>query len=196
LNTLLTLLVVAGAVVFRFFYHIRTRRLDPAQRAPIPSWGAYVWVDFYLKVSTLLITLAAIRLDHPWLLELHDSVPLSLVGLGLAGFALLLFMFAMWTLDHQFTPAHASRVPTAIVQSGPYRFIRHPIYTSNLILMVGMLLLSGSAWIAINLLILIAYYLPTIIVEERAIKECLPQYQDYASRTGMIFPRWRRGDDQ
>ena len=164
-------------------------------RRPIPSWGAYAWVDIYLKVSTLSITLAVIHLDHPWLLKLHESLALSLIGLGISGFALLLFALAISTLDQQFTPAHASRVPSAIVQTGPYRFIRHPIYASNLILMVGMLLLSGSAWIAINLLILIVFYLPTIIVEEQAIQQYLPQYKDYAERTGMIFPKLRRRGD-
>lgn len=192
LRTAVTLLVIAGAGVFLFFYHVLTRRIDCTQRDRIPSWGAYVWVDLYLKVSTLLITLTAIQRDDPWLLKFHHWVPLNLIGLAMAGSALLLFTLAMRTLDQQFSPAHESRVPTAIVQSGPYRFIRHPIYTSNLILMIGMLLLSGSAWIIINLLILIGYYLPTIRVEERAMKESLPQYKDYADRTGMIFPKLRR----
>lgn len=195
IRTLLTLLVLAGATLFLFVYHVRTRRIDASDRQRIPSWGAYLWVDLYLKLSTLLITLAAIHLEHPWLLRFHHSLPLHLLGLGLAAFALLLFILAMRVLDHQFTPAHASRVPTAIVQSGPYRFIRHPIYSSNLILMSGMLLLSGSAWIGINLLILIFYYLPTIMVEERAMKEYLPEYKEYAARTGMVFPRLSRRQD-
>lgn len=196
LRTSVTLSILAGAAFFLYIYHVRTRRFDPSQRPRVMSWPGYALVDLYLKVSTLAITLAAIQLDDRLLLKVHEFVPLRLFGLALSGLALLLFSTAMWTLDAHYTPAHQSHVPTAIVQTGPYRYIRHPVYTSNLILLVGMFLVSGSLWIVVNLVILIAYYLPTIMIEEAAIKRHLPAYHGYALRTGMLFPRLRARGDQ
>jgi protein-S-isoprenylcysteine O-methyltransferase Ste14 len=192
LPSLATPLILAGAGWFLFVYHVRTRRFDPGDRPQVSSWRTYFWIDLHLKLSTLAITIASLHWDHPMLLELPLPMQVRLAGLVVCGVALGLFSAAMWALDHQFTPAHQARLPTAIVQTGPYRFIRHPVYTSNLVLLSGLTLVSGSLWVLLNLGILVAYYLPTIPREEAAIERNLPQYTEYASRTGMLFPRLRR----
>ena len=185
-------LVVAGAALFLYFYHVRTRNFDAGDRTQVTAWRFYGAIDIYLKVSTLAITIASLNSDSVWLWEIHHSIPISLLGLLMAGAALLLFAIAMRTLDQQFTPAHQSHLPNQIIRSGPYRFIRHPIYTSNLLLMMGLFLLSGSVWIILNMLVLIAYYVPTIRIEERAIRSSFPEYDEYAQTTGRMLPRWGR----
>ena len=80
-------------------------------------------------------------------------------------------------------------MPNQIVTAGPYNYIRHPIYTANLMLLIGLLAASGSLWLVLNLVILIAYYVPTILVEETAIKQAFPEYRQYAARTGRFLPR-------
>ena len=181
-----------GAALIAYLYHVRPVHIHDTQaRERITSWPAYEYVDWYLKISTLAVLLASIHTDHPLLLKTHDSLVLRLIGLSIAGTSLLLFSAAMWTLDRQYTPAHASHLPTEIIMRGPYRFIRHPIYTANLMLLVGVLVASGSIWIVLNLLILVCYYLPTIMREEAAISRRFPEYRQYAARTGRFFPKLR-----
>ena len=187
-------LVIVGALLFLYLYHVRTRSFDVGDRTQVTAWRFYGAIDLYLKVSTLAITIAALNTANTWLWEIHHSIPVSLLGLLIAGAALLLFATAMLTLDQQFTPAHQSHLPNQIIRSGPYRFIRHPIYTSNLLLMMGLFLLSGSVWIILNLLVLIAYYVPTILIEERALRSSFPEYDDHAQTTGRILPRWGRSN--
>ena len=184
-------LILTGTAPFFSFYHVRTRRFDASNRQQVTNWRAYEWIDWYLKLSTLAVAVVSIHWQTAWLLPVHHSALLSIAGLALAGVAIALFAWAMSSLDAQYTPAHQSRLPSQIVRHGPYRFIRHPVYTSNLLLISSLFLFSGSAWLLINLGILIAYYVPTILVEERAIRSEFPEYDHYAGQTGRFFPTWR-----
>lgn len=188
---LVTGFVFLGAAIFLYFYHVRTRRIEHDGREQVRNWRFYGWIDAWLKVSTLVITVLSLNCRYTWLLIFHDSREVRLIGLVVAGLALTLFIWAMRSLADQYTPAHVARAPKHIVMCGPYRFIRHPIYAANLWLLSAMLLLSGSLWILVNLAILIAHYVPTILFEERAIAERLPKYQEYARRTGRLFPKLR-----
>ena len=186
-------MVVAGAGWIGYFYHYRPRKHDHGDRDRIPSWPAYGIIDWYLKVSTLAVLLAAIFSDHPALARLYDSPLLFYIGLAVAGLALGLFGSAMRHLDAQYTPAHDSHLPSDVVTTGPYRYIRHPVYTANLLLMSGLFVATGSLWLVLNLAILVVYYLVTVRREETAIRERFPEYQDYRQRTGRFLPRTLTG---
>jgi protein-S-isoprenylcysteine O-methyltransferase Ste14 len=188
-DTLLTVLLLAGTAWFLYVYHVRTRHIDVESRQQVSDVPHYEWVDWYLKISSLLITLLSIHLSKPWLIQVHDATPVRWLGMLLAGGALLLFTWAMGTLDTQYSPAHRARLPDRIVSTGPYRWIRHPIYTSNLILLFGLALTSGSLWLVMNLAILVGYYVPTIGREEAAIADGHQEYREYMSRTGRFFPK-------
>jgi protein-S-isoprenylcysteine O-methyltransferase Ste14 len=69
----------------------------------------------------------------------------------------------------------------SVVRSGPYRYVRHPMYISLIILMPGVALLLGSWWaLAPAGMIAILFVIRTGL-EDRMLREELPGYQDYAS---------------
>ena len=185
----MTALILSGACLFLFFYHVRTRRFDHSDRRQVRNWQFYGWIDAYLKLSTFGISLATLHVESSWLLVVHQNWPVRWIGLIIAGFGLCLFLAAMKTLDDQYTPAHIARTPRHLVVTGPYRFIRHPVYAANLAIMAGMFLLSGSLWIVANLIVLIMFYVPTILHEESTIRRTFPEFDSYTRRTGRIFPR-------
>lgn len=194
---IVTGLVFLGAALFLYFYHVRTRKIKDDDRERVRNWRFYGWIDAWLKVSTLVVTVLSLNYQYGWLLLFHNSRGLRIAGLIVAGLALAFFVWAMRTLADQYTPAHVARAPKHVVEQGPYRFIRHPVYAANLWLLFAMLLLSGSLWIVVNLATLIAHYVPTMILEERAIAERLPEYREYARRTGQLFPKlwwWGSGE--
>jgi protein-S-isoprenylcysteine O-methyltransferase Ste14 len=195
MQNILTVLLLTGTGLFLYFYHVRTKRFGTEGRKQVTSFRWYEIVDWYLKISSLMITLAAIHWQQPLLLQFHDQMGLRFVGMGLAAIAIALFVWAMSTLGRHYTPAHLSHLPLKLVGTGPYRIIRHPVYTSNLLLMVALLLVSGSWWMLLNLVILITYYVPTIVLEERSLCGEFPEYREYARRTGRFFPRLPTGLD-
>lgn len=189
LNYFAAAAIVVGAAIWLYYYHVRVGRLQLEERQQVIDWPIYGWVDVYLKVSTLVVTLLALLASLPWLLVLFQHPLLIVLGLLVAGTGLALFVLAMHHLDQEYSDAHRARLPLQIIQAGPYRHIRHPIYTANLLLIGGLILASGSMLLLINLAIILVYYAIMIPREETILRQSFSDYGVYCESTGRIFPR-------
>ncbi|PYL73808.1 MAG: hypothetical protein DMF22_00625 [Verrucomicrobia bacterium] len=77
-----------------------------------------------------------------------------------------------------------------MIDSGPYRHIRHPTYTGALLAFVGLGFCFGN-WLSILFLTvpIIAAFLWRIRIEERALTDALGEdYHAYAARTKRLIP--------
>ena len=86
---------------------------------------------------------------------------------------------------------HLAANPTAggLVTTGPYRFIRHPIYTA-VCLFVTAGVVTHVSWIALPLLALVgAGAIARIFCEERLLMARYPEYRQYAAATSRMIPR-------
>jgi protein-S-isoprenylcysteine O-methyltransferase Ste14 len=70
----------------------------------------------------------------------------------------------------------------SVISTGPYALVRHPMYASALVYLVGMPLLLGSWWGLAALPFLAAGLSTRIVGEERALREGLAGYADYAAK--------------
>jgi protein-S-isoprenylcysteine O-methyltransferase Ste14 len=107
--------------------------------------------------------------------------------LMIAGMALR--WYSIRVLGASFTLEVATRPGQVIVQSGPYRRIRHPSYTGALLTLVGILLCCANfASLAAIVLALVGYGV-RIRVEERALVTDLGSpYREYMRRTKRLIP--------
>lgn len=117
----------------------------------------------------------------PW--SLWVGAPLTLGGTALR-------LWAVGTLGRYFTPVVQTSADQPVVQTGPYRWVRHPSYTGSVLAFLGVGLALGTGS---SLLCLAAALAPTYIfrirVEERALSEALgPAYRDYMTRTWRLVP--------
>ena len=82
----------------------------------------------------------------------------------------------------------AKPVGPTIVQAGPYRFIRHPIYAGAFLILWGSI--AGHASIADAGIGLVASLLALgkIVQEERLLRASLPGYDQYARSTKAVIP--------
>jgi protein-S-isoprenylcysteine O-methyltransferase Ste14 len=74
-----------------------------------------------------------------------------------------------------------------VVTSGPYRYVRHPMYTGVILFFLGVPLLLGSWWglcVSPCLILLLAF---RAVMEERMLKAELDGYADYAARVPYRF---------
>ena len=80
------------------------------------------------------------------------------------------------------------RVDPDLVTSGPYRFVRHPIYSGILLAMLGSALAVSLLWI-VALALCGGYFLFSALREEVFMTERFPdQYPAYRRRTKMLIP--------
>jgi len=85
---------------------------------------------------------------------------------------------------------HAAANPTAggLVTTGPYRFIRHPIYTAACLFgWAGILVHFSPASVAFGVLLFIGS-MARMLSEERLVKQRYPEYLDYSKVTKRMIP--------
>jgi protein-S-isoprenylcysteine O-methyltransferase Ste14 len=131
---------------------------------------------------TALIWFIAIGLDK----RMHASdVPPALQALGLA-LLLLSNFFIMWVMRENSFAAPVVKVQTErghrVVSTGPYAWVRHPMYSGTVVFFVGTPLLLGSWWgVVLSPLFLVLFAVRSGI-EERTLLAGLPGYADYVAR--------------
>lgn len=102
--------------------------------------------------------------------------------------AVLLFVWARLTFGLRSFHATANPTEGGLVTTGPYRWIRHPIYTAVVIFTAAgtaarLSLVTGAFWV-----LLLAGALLRIAAEETLLVARYPEYRDYAARTRRMIP--------
>jgi protein-S-isoprenylcysteine O-methyltransferase Ste14 len=75
-----------------------------------------------------------------------------------------------------------------IVETGVYRFVRHPIYLGNLLLFGGAALWLGSFAALVGVAFILIVTIGRIMVEEKQLRAQFPTYTDYARRVRGLIP--------
>jgi len=122
------------------------------------------------------------------LLRLHALLSWSPFVIVPQAAAVALFVWARITFGRR--SFHAAANPTAggLVTSGPYRCIRHPIYTSAC-LFVAASVAGHLSWLtAICGGVILGGALMRIHCEEALLKTTYPEYIQYASNTSRMIP--------
>ena len=82
-----------------------------------------------------------------------------------------------------------------LVTTGPYAFVRHPIYTGILLAMLGTAIGENVSWL-LPLLLFGGYFIYSARREEELMLRQFPeQYPAYMRRTNMLVPRMRSARD-
>jgi Putative protein-S-isoprenylcysteine methyltransferase len=143
-------------------------------------------VIFVIFQFLFLITLAI-----PWfgLPDFARFWPLTTLSAVMAFAALALFV---WSLMHNTARnIGVSPVPPRqhhLVETGPYRFIRHPMYLAALLFGFAALLFYVELWRLILYIGLSVTLHLKADYEERLLVQRYPEYTDYQKRTKRIVP--------
>jgi protein-S-isoprenylcysteine O-methyltransferase Ste14 len=141
-------------------------------------------------ISVVVLTTAAIYVallwieNQPWLA--------TLVGLVLEGLALWLFWAAIKaSRAARLKMAFDVQNPHGLVTTGPYRYLRHPFYTSYLIFWIGWAIATWSLWSVLPLAVIVVIYVTAALGEERKFSRTAmaADYADYRQRTGFFWPK-------
>jgi len=114
-----------------------------------------------------------------------SAMPLALHVVGLVGFILGMVM-PLWALSANAYLATFVRIQDdrdhQVVTTGPYRYVRHPMYVGTLFGGLSIPLFLGSWWAFIPCGLIVIIFVIRTALEDRTLREELPGYAEYAQR--------------
>ena len=117
-------------------------------------------------------------LSDPNMRSLAIGVPVSIAGL----------LLRAWAAGHL-------RKNTTLATSGPYAWIRNPLYLGTLIVAAGLVIASRRWELALIFGAVFAFvYFPVIELEEQHLRKLFPNFREYATRVPMLLPSGRKTD--
>jgi len=112
----------------------------------------------------------------------------NIAGLVICALGLSLAIWARLYLGRNWGMPMSLKESPELVTSGPYRFIRHPIYSGILLALLGSALVSGIVWF-ILFLFFGTYFVLASRGEERLMTRQFPNhYPQYMKRTKALVP--------
>jgi len=102
--------------------------------------------------------------------------------------AVLLMIWARVTFGRRSFHAVANPTEGGLVTTGPYRLIRHPIYTAVCLFTVPAVLAHASIVSVLLGILIVVGALLRIVLEERMLVVRYPEYRQYAARTSRMIP--------
>jgi protein-S-isoprenylcysteine O-methyltransferase Ste14 len=189
LAVLLSALTVSG-------YHRARARLDGETVARRREGSLFLALRGLMALALFGGILAhAVRPD--WMAWASFEVPQTLRWLGLV-LGVLTVPTVHWVLSalgRNVTETVLTKERHELVTGGPYRGVRHPLYTTGLTLLLALGLMAGS-WFVL-LATVIAFALLRVLVipreEQALLAKFGERYQAYMLRTGRLMPRVRSG---
>jgi len=174
---------IALAVGWALFWAYWLASAFSVKRGRVP-WSR----EFAIRVMAAVVVAALVRAgvfrthgvtSDPW----RGGAGLILWAVGLA--------FAVWARVHlgrNWGSPMSQKEDLELVTSGPYRLVRHPIYTGILVAGAGTAVALSWTWLIV-VAFFAAYFGYSAVVEERNLAKRLPDsYPAYRSRTKMLVP--------
>ncbi len=181
-------ILLLGLIGHKLLWELLKAQDATAREAPRRADGLGLRCVKSLKVVALLAVVVQTVGVRAWPIAKRPGalsrvgLALYLVGLGTAVLGRL-HLGKSWT-NLEDTPAGASQ---RLVTSGIYRLIRHPIYTGDLLLLIG-LELALNSWLVLGAVVPLLVVVCRARAEERHLGQTFPEYEAYRKRTRMFLP--------
>ncbi len=151
-----------------------------------------IMVPLSLAGLAALSGLVAFVVNPAWMAWSQVPLPRAarLAGGAIGAIAVGLFWWVFRALGPNVTPTAQTRVNHALVTHGPYRFVRHPMYSFGVVMFAGYFLLTASWFIlAVALAGFVLLAVRSVREETNLEARFGEAYRGYRRRTGRFLPR-------
>lgn len=149
--------------------------MSAREQNTLSAWFPKVYSDFVQRFRVLcgfLLLVAFAWLSHPSRWSILIGLPVCALGL----------VVRAWAAGHL---AKDQELAT----TGPYAYIRNPLYAGTLVVAFGVVIASRNLSLAVIFtLVFVLIYLPAIELEEQHLFAMFPSYRDYGQRIRRFVP--------
>lgn len=166
-------------------HRIRSTEQSQAKREAVVGRVGYMGLMIFGFVLLFL------PLGQPWLIKrLWPANELWLIaGLVIEIAGMLFAVWARHTLGKNWTGRITTGGSQELIMQGPYRLVRHPIYTGLLCAVLGTAMIIGDLHSAVGFAVLLISILIKLRREEAALRQHFgTAYEGYAQRVPMLLP--------
>jgi protein-S-isoprenylcysteine O-methyltransferase Ste14 len=193
-----------GSMWFFLLALLVATRIGASPAGPWPSLlSSFCLASFYLLLALLIMTRSPAKAQAdgllpriaafvgtylPWTISFFGKTDQTLPNLASTACVLIGVIMMLVTIRH--LGRSFSLVPQArsVVQTGPYRWIKHPLYVSEEITVVGVVLQYLSPVTVIVLVLHIAVQVSRILYEEDLLRHNCPEYSSYEKTRWRLIP--------
>ena len=155
------------------------RRLRREEERPVQR------VFHYTAMSAWLLAFVLAGLDRRF--RWGPAVPWWVCALGLAAVATGFYVTFATLRENTFASATIGvEKDQRVIATGPYRIVRHPMYSGIVVLMLGMPLGLGSVAALAASAMMVSMFVVRLLDEEKMLRAALPGYAEYCARV-----KWR-----
>jgi protein-S-isoprenylcysteine O-methyltransferase Ste14 len=173
-------------------YHRRRADRETGEKVSLHDEGLVITVALRVIGLTLWLSIIAWMVNPGWMSwsQVDQPVWARWLGVVLGAFALLLASRVFSSLGNNVSPTVATRSSAQLVKSGPYRWVRHPLYVMGLISYLGFSLLAENWFIAVlAVVVFVIIMVRTPKEEAKLVEKFGDEYRGYMQATGRYLPR-------
>ena len=146
------------------------------------------WTGIAFSVTYPLLIFGSV--GEYFLIPRKINLWISGIGVGIVAVRIWLKWWAMFTLGEYWSVQIEVRESHKLVKEGPYRYLRHPAYLSNLMEYLGVSLIANAYYTLIGVLVI---YLPLNLIrlyleEKELIRKFGEEYEDYRKKVPALLP--------
>jgi protein-S-isoprenylcysteine O-methyltransferase Ste14 len=129
---------------------------------------------------------------YPGTFERHlyaRTVPVEIAGISVCASGVAIAIWARRTLGKNWSGSPTVKEDHELIQAGPYRLVRHPIYTGILLMVAGTGLCYGKVREAFLFLFIFVMFWIRLKIEESFMCQQFPEaYPEYRNSTKALIP--------
>jgi protein-S-isoprenylcysteine O-methyltransferase Ste14 len=186
--TYLDCLAVCWAV-FIVFWGVSATHIKKDVRRPVSLWISVAWRAALALAVISVVRVPSLRASLWHVDSFGSPIPaLGILGVVLCAGGVATAVWARKTLGENWSSRPSVKAGHELVTSGPYQYVRHPIYFGMLVGVLGTAMVIGLPGVMIFLVVCVVFA-TRVRVEEKLMMQQFPdQYTEYRSRTKAIIP--------
>lgn len=134
-------------------------------------------------LQPIVVPSLSVRIETAW------GILVQIAGIGFAIGGLILHTWSRLHLQHFYAERVERQPGHCVVNTGPYGYVRHPVFTSFFMLIIGLFLVNP----ALPTLLMVIYtfwdFSRAARQEEQLLSQDVPGYTDYMRQTPPFFPK-------